>query len=288
MLFRPRAVVARVLLGAVLAVAALSAGRASADDATAPAAAPARAATSPTATASQREAAALLERMTGYLAGLPSFSVSFRAGYDVVQPSGQKIEFGETRAVTLARPDRLRVEEIASDGTRDVAVFDGRTISVLDADSRVYAQAPQPATVDEALGYFVRDLKLRMPLALLLTTRLPDVVANAVRTVDLVESTEILGTPAHHVAGRTDAVDFQFWIADGARPLPLRVVITYRQSPGQPQFWANFADWNTSPTLAAETFRFAPPADAQRIVFAVQVPRPERPSGPAAAGEIQP
>mgnify|MGYP003505037137 FL=1 len=74
------------------------------------AATPGQVAAAPATTESQREAAALLKGMADYLAGLKSFSVMFRAGYDVVQSSGQKIEFGETRRLVLARPYRLDVE----------------------------------------------------------------------------------------------------------------------------------------------------------------------------------
>ena len=241
---------------------------------------PGRCAETPALTDSQREAAALFKNMSAYLAGLQSFSVKFRAGYDVVQPTGQKIEFGETRSVVLARPDRLRVEEVGSDGKRDLALFDGRDITVFDADAAVYAKAPQPGTVDDALVYFVRELRMRMPLALLLTTRLPDALPSRVQSIDFVESTEILGVPTDHIAGRAENVDFQFWIKQGQHPLPLRVVITYRKSPGQPQFWANFADWNTSPKIGKTTFEFSPPPGARQIPFAVQVSR--------AAGTPQP
>ncbi len=240
-------------------------------------------------TESQREAAAILDSMATYLAGLRSFTVTFRAGYDVVQATGQKIEFGETRHVTMARPNQLRVEEVASDGIRDLALFDGRNMTVMNADSGVFAQAAQPGTVDDALVYFVRDLKMRMPLALLLTTRLPGELPQRVKTIDYVESSDIYGVPTHHIAGRTDTVDFQFWITEGEHPLPLRVVITYPQSEGQPQYWANFSDWNTSPTLTKTTFQFTPPKDARQIAFAVQVPKPIGTQPPAAAnGEIQP
>src|SRR5512143_386269 len=78
----------------------------------------------PATTESQREAAAILKRMAEYLAGLQSFTCTSRAGYDVLQATGQKIEFGETRQITMARPNRLRVEEVASDGVRDLALFD--------------------------------------------------------------------------------------------------------------------------------------------------------------------
>jgi len=235
-------------------------------------------------TDSQREAAAILKRMTEYLAQLPSYTVVFRDGYDVVQASGQKIEFGESRSVSLARPDRLRVEEISSDGRRDLAVFDGKTVTAFDSDAQVYAQAPQPGSIDDALVYFVRDLRMRMPLALLMTTRLPAELPERVTALDYVESTDIQGAPADHIAGRGANVDFQFWVAQGDKPLPMRVVITYRNAPGQPQFWANLSNWNTAPVLPKSTFEFAPPKGAHKIDFAVQA----RQLPPASNGEVQP
>jgi hypothetical protein len=289
--FRRSSLLAGPLLWSQLAAAALLSTPAVGADQQAQASAgtQGQVAAAPATSESQREAAALLKGMANYLAGLESFSVTFRAGYDVVQSTGQKIEFGETRHVALSRPDRLSVEEVASGGKRDRVVFNGREVSVLDADNNVYAQVPQPGTIDDALAYFVRDLRMRMPLALLLTTRLPDVLAGSVKTIDYVESTEILGLATQHVAGRTDKVDFQFWIREGKSPLPLRVVITYRHSPGEPQFWANFADWNTSPKFSDATFAFKPPPGAEQIPFAVQVRRSaEADQQPRANGEIEP
>lgn len=238
---------------------------------------------------SQRQARALLASMANNLANLKDFTVTMHADYDVVQPSGQKVEFGETRRIVMARPDRLRVEEIASDGRQDLTVFDGRNVTVFDADTNAFAQAPQPGTVDDTLVYFVRDLKMRMPLAQLLTTRLPDEWPKRVRTVDFVETTDVRGVATHHVAGRTDTIDFQFWITEGENPLPLRVVITYVKAPGQPQFRAALSDWNTSPTLATDVFKFKEPSGAHRIAFAAQV---QGSSGttqpPAAIEEVKP
>jgi hypothetical protein len=126
---------------------------------------------------------------------------------------------------------------------------------------------------------------MRMPLARLLTTRLPTEWPKRVKTVDYVESVDIAGVRTHHVAGRTDAVDFQYWIKDGPSPLPLRVVLTYSGEPGQPQFWANFSDWNTSPRLPETTFQFTPPAGARQIAFATQVSESAGARQPAAPRE---
>lgn len=222
-------------------------------------------------TESQLQAASLLKAMAENLASLDRFSGKVRMGYEVVQQSGQKIEFGETRLVTLVRPDRLRVEELTSDGERSFVLFDGKQVTVFNADADVFAQAAQPAAIDDALVYFVRDLRMRMPMALLLSTHVGTDLPAMAREVDYVELTEVFGRPAHHIAGRTDAIDFQFWIAEGERPLPLRVVLTYRDAPGQPQFWSDFTEWNLKPQVTDATFRVPLPKSARQIPFAVQL-----------------
>jgi len=216
----------------------------------------------------QPQARTILMHMAGYLAGAPAFSVSVRSGYDVVQKSGQKIEFGETRKVTLSRPDRLRMEGESSDGAKTLTVFTGKEIVRFDAKRNVYAKAPQPGGIDASIAHFINDLGMRLPLSPLLLTRLPAEFEQRVKSVDYVELTSILGAPAHHLAARTDTVDFQVWIAAGDKPAPLRVVITYRKAPGQPQFWAQLSDWNLAPAISDATFAPQLPAGAQQVEFA--------------------
>ena len=173
-------------------------------------------------------------RMADFLGGTQRFSVSVRAGYDAVQKSGQKIEFGEMRKVTVSRPDRLRMEGERSDGVKTLTVFNGKEIVLIDETRNVYATAPQPGGLDDTIVYFVKDLGMQLPLAVLLVSQLPAELKARVRSVDYVERTNIHGSPSHHLAARTDMVDFQIWVADGDRPLPQRVVITYKQAKGEP------------------------------------------------------
>lgn len=225
------------------------------------------------ATASQAQAREVLMRMAGYLGGAEKFSVSMRSGYDAVQKSGQKIEFNETRKVVLSRPDKLRAEGERSDGAKTQVVFSGKEITLVDAASNIYATAPQPGNIDHSIVHFVSDLGMRMPLAVMLLTRMPAEFEARVKSVDYVEKTAVLGKPAHHLAARTDTVDFQVWVADGDQPLPLRVVITYKKAAGQPQFWAQFSDWNLAPAVSDATFAAQIPAGAQKIAFAAQLQR---------------
>jgi len=221
----------------------------------------------------EAEAMAVLRRMTERLARAERFSVTIRAGYDVVQESGQKVEFGERRTVLLSRPDRLRVEAQLSDGDRRLVVFDGKTITVFDSGENVYAQLERPGSVDEAVRHVVRDLQVRLPLAMMVVTTLPAELEGRLQSLDYVEEDTLGEVPADHLAGRSEDVDFQIWIPQQGEPLPRRLVITYKNAEGAPQFWAVFSDWDLSPQASEAKFAFAPPEGAERIPFVVRVPK---------------
>jgi hypothetical protein len=250
-----------------VALAAAPATCAAAAQAQPAAAAPA---TTPDA-ARQAKARTIMMNMAQFLANAPRFQVSLRSGYDVVQPTGQKIAFHEDRLVTLSRPDRLRIEATRSDGAKALTVFSGKEIVVLDYASKVYARAPQPGALDQTIVYFVRDLGMRLPLAAMLLTRLPAELQERIRSVDYVELTAVDGIPAHHIAARTDTVDVQLWVTDGAQPLPRRIVLTYKNEPGQPQFSAEFSKWNLAPAIDDALFAVQAPPELQKVAFAAQV-----------------
>ena len=107
------------------------------------------AATPPAAEPGEAEQAkAILQRMADFLAKAPRFSFNLRIEYDVLQDSGQMIEFGERRQVILSRPDKLRIDIERSDGDKGVTVFDGKELTVFNASDNVYARVAQPGLVD--------------------------------------------------------------------------------------------------------------------------------------------
>jgi len=217
------------------------------------------------------EARAILLKMANFLAEAPGFSVSVRSGYDAIQEDGQRIEFGERRKILLQRPDRLCVEMERSDGEQGLVLFDGRVITAFKADDNVYARVERPGNVDGAVVFLVRDLQMTLPLARMFLTTLPQELENRVESVAYVEENTLFAVPVDHLAARTAEVDLQVWVAQGEQPLPRRVVITYRNAPGQPQFRADFTDWNLAPEAGAADFTFTPPAGAEQIPFLAPV-----------------
>jgi hypothetical protein len=165
----------------------------------------------------------------------------------------------------------LRVESERSDGAHSLVLFNGKAITTFDESANVYAQEMHPGTVDDAVVYFVHDLGMRLPLALMLRKNMPTELQGRIQAVKYVEKTSILGVPADHIAARTPTVDFQVWIREGDQPLPIRAVLTYKRERGQPQFRADFSDWNLAIQPPDTLFAFTPPAGAKQIPFAASL-----------------
>lgn len=217
---------------------------------------------------------AVAKRMADFLSQLERFSVTADMGFDAVQDDGQKIEFGETRKILVDRPDRLRVEETKRDGSTSELIFDGKTIMLYYANDNVYALADRPGTLDDAVSYFVNDLGMRLPLAQLLDSKLASNLPGQVLSAAYVEKSSINGVPCDQIALRGAEADMQLWIAQGAEPLPQRVVITYKKLDGRPQFWAQFSDWNLKPKVSDKLFSVTPPDGAVKIEFAARMMQP--------------
>ena len=201
--------------------------------------------------------------MAKKLAGARQFSVTIHMNYDVVQASGQKIQFSEVRKVQISRPDYLRVDSQQSDGDAGGLIFDGKTLTLFSTTENVYSQTTHSGDVDAALRYAVGKLGIRVPLARMLTTTFPQQLQQLDTAVAYVEHDVLGAMPTDHIAAQTRDVDYQVWI--GSDMLPTRMVLTYKNAPGQPQFQAVFSSWNLTSSINDSTFTFTPAKGAERI-----------------------
>lgn len=207
--------------------------------------------------------------MAKKLAEAKQFSFSMHMSYDVVQKSGQMIQFNEVRKVQISRPNHLRVDAWQSDGDTGGLLFDGKNITLFNRAENVYSQTSRPGDVDAAVRYAVGKLKIRVPLARMLVTSLPKELQRLSGEVDYIERDMIGVTPTDHIAGRANDVDYQYWITEDN--LPMRIVLTYKNEPGQPQFQAEFSNWNFAPRINASTFSFTPAKGAEKIPTLIPV-----------------
>jgi hypothetical protein len=264
---------ATVEIRAVLAATAVALACGQRGEAAPPAAPSAAPAPAPLAAAPELEerALAIVRGAARFLRGPERFTVTVDTDYDTVQPeSGEKLEFGGSRRISIQRPDRIRVEARPRDGAPRVTTFDGRLLTVLDVAQNAYAQVERPGDIDATLDFVQDDLSIPIPLAELWRADPSRDLEADLRVAYLAGTEELGGVRCDHVFLRNDRADAQLWIEQGEASLFHRVVVTYRNEEGQPALRARFSDWNFAPDGGEEAFRFSPPAGAERILFAVR------------------
>ena len=75
----------------------------------------------------------------------------------------------------------------------------------------------------------------------------------------------IHGVECDHFAFRTKEVDWEIWIAQGARPYPCRYVITSKKVEGWPQYRMDVRAWKTGAEVASNDFSFTAPTGAKKL-----------------------
>jgi hypothetical protein len=218
-----------------------------------------------------KEALAELELAANFLAAQKSFYFEAALGYDVVQANGQKLEFGGSRKITMRRPDRAKAYAESRDGPEGTLFFDGKSISIDLAHENAYVSIEKPGSLDAAFDYLAEDLGVPTPLADLLSNNFYEDIVDRIVAGFVVGESKIGNTKCIHVAFSTEDIDVQMWIEDSDRPLPLRLVITYREAEGSPQFWTQLMNWNLKPKTPDSLFAYTPPKGAERIPFAATV-----------------
>ena len=209
----------------------------------------------------------IFRRMSDFLAAQPRLSFRADVSYDVVQETGEKLEFGGQRNFLVRRPDRVLVAARYRDGVDQTISLDGTSITVTLSAEAVYASVARPGSVSAAIDFLADEFGLAAALGDLLDPDLAGEVAGRVESSRVVGEATLAGLQCDHLAFRAGGVDFQIWVERGGRPVPARLVVTYPLHEGSPQFSANLGAWDFAPDAPDSVFTFAPDEGARRVPF---------------------
>jgi len=220
------------------------------------------------------DAAKIMARMTDFISAAPAFSLVSDTGHEVLQKNGHMLEFGSQLTLAIQRPSQAVGRFDSRDGDVSITVLDGKTLSVYVATHGIHAYdaTRQPGDIDSSLEFLANLITVPRQLRDFFSRDLTASLSIAVMSGYYVGESKISGVVCDHLALRGDKEDVQVWIARGDEPVPRRIVITYRELEGQPQFWVQFAEWDFSPDLSDTTFTFSPPEGAERIRFFEDIP----------------
>ena len=192
--------------------------------------------------ADQADAKRLLKAMSDYLGAQKAISFDYDVNLELVSKQQQKIGLVSSGTMTLDRPDKLHLTRTGGFANVEM-VFDGKTLTLLGKNTNLYTQLEAPGTIDQLVDVLRDKYHRPVPAADLLMSDPYKELMPLVKEAKDLGSGVIRGTECDHLAFRTDDVDWQIWIAQGAHPYPCRYVITSKKVTSWPQYALDMWGW---------------------------------------------
>lgn len=212
------------------------------------------------------QAESIIRRACDTIGGAGSFTFRADITYDDILESGERLRYSGELQSALRRPDGVRTD-FSSGLDSSSAWYNGRSFTLFDTSTGLYATTPAPGQIDTLLEMVHEKLGFSLPLAdFYYSDPYPGLVGNLERAS--YGGVEKVGeTSCHRLDMSQEDIDWQIWIEEGDRALPRKLTITYKKLPGSPQYTAVFSDWDLSPALDLEFFTFRPPEGSAQIEF---------------------
>jgi hypothetical protein len=217
----------------------------------------------PTASAVDPASVQALKDMGAFLQTLKRFRVSVELTGERVLADGQKLQHIATASLDVDRPNRIRAVMNSARSHREL-FYDGATVTLYTPAQKYYSTVAFSGMLAELVDRLEEKYAVQLPLSDLFLWGTP------AAPVDRIESAMNAGQDfvdeelCDHYAFRQGQIDWQVWIATGGKPLPRKIVVTYRGDEARPQS-ISLIDWNLKPTFKDTVFKFTPPKGATKI-----------------------
>lgn len=207
-----------------------------------------------------------LKQMSDTLTASSAFRYHSKSAVDLLSESGQFVTFFNEAEVTLQRPNKLYAD-VVGELINKKLYFDGNKLQAYDAAKNSYAVSTPLNSIDEMLEFLMNKVQMSFPTADIMYSDPYAVMTKNLTDATVVGETIVNGVAVEHFAYREPGIDWEIWITQGDKPLPLRLAMTYKQVQNQPRFLVEFFDWQLNPKLKNKQFNFKVPADAKQIEF---------------------
>jgi hypothetical protein len=207
-----------------------------------------------------------LDRMGDFLRTLKNFEVTLSSTTDATLDNDQLAQVNRSARMKVRRPDGLLADIGEDSGDRRMLVYNGKTATLFDPQTKYYATVKAPPTLKEVTTVLSERYGIELPAADLFAWGTDKVDKSGIKSADFLGTAVIDGTLTDHFAIRQDGFDWQIWIEQGRTPVPRKLVITTTSDVARPQH-SVLMRWNLAPKFTAGIFDFKPPAGSQRIVI---------------------
>lgn len=176
------------------------------------------------------------------MAGAEGFRLTSTATMEEPLENGQLVQMSRNAAILIRRPDCMAAE--VRNGPEWYKVWHrGGELTILDLRRNCYATVCTPKRLDKMLDFMAEKYDVIFPLADLLFPDPYFTMTERVESGAYVDEQPVGAHPCHHLMFSQRDVDWQIWIDAGEVAVPRKIVITYKNDPGAPQYEAVLDDW---------------------------------------------
>jgi hypothetical protein len=208
----------------------------------------------------------LLGQACQALASADAFSFHAEIIFDRAFRTGIKVQYAGAMEFAVERPDQLAIKFQSDIGAKELW-YSGSTLTIFDGAHNAYATLSVPSLIDGMLEQVADKQNLTIPLSNFAASDMCAVVHKQVTYGAYVGVGDVNGVDCDHLIFSSPKADYQLWLDRAAKPIPRKVVITYRDLPGAPEYMAFLSDWKFPKQIPPSRFRPDLPKDAQHIEF---------------------
>lgn len=210
------------------------------------------------------EADNILKSMSAYLGGAKAFSMNADIDFELVTQNGQKLQLSSFSTIVMERPSKFHITRKGMVADAEV-IYDGETLTLHGKNLNAYAQIKISGTIDDGILAYELETDIPAPGADLLFADSYGILSSGIESSTYVGTAYVNGVECHHLAFREAKVDWQLWVKTGAKPLPMKYVITTKWHTGAPQYEIRLRDWDMKPKIKADQFSFSVPDGAVKF-----------------------
>jgi hypothetical protein len=204
-----------------------------------------------------------LKDMGAYLQTLKRFRVSTELTGERVLVDAQKLQHTATADMDVERPNKLRVLMHSARSEREL-FFNGKTVTLYTPAQKYYSTVEFAETIGALINRLEDKYGVQLPLSDLFVWGTPAAPLDKIESAMNAGQDFVGDDLCDHYAFRQSQIDWQVWITAGSKPLPRKIVVTYRGDEARPQS-VSLIDWNLKPTFKNSVFTFVPPKGATKI-----------------------
>jgi len=217
--------------------------------------------------------AEIVQNMSYFLGSKDEYTFKAEVMFDQLVNSNRKIQYSAEEKVYLKKKGNMTIEYVSDLGGYKLW-FDSGQITVLELPTNLYSTATLPATIDQALIALKDKHNFTPALSDFLFINTFRALTQNVISGSYFGTSKVFGVRCDHLAFVEQDIDWQLWVEVGKRKIPRKLVITYKELPGQPQFIAIMRDWVIDKPITGFAFQADIPKVSQKTEMSEIINKP--------------